>query len=316
MSRAPFTLRSHLALVILGAVLPSALLTGIIVWRTLEDARSRIEYRLLDAARADAEALDREFNGTIRVLQTLARSPLLDGADLAAFWAEAERAVRAQHGWFAVILLTPDGRQLVHTDVPYGQPLRHAAEPGSLREVRDTRRPVVGPLARGQRDSKLRFPIRVPVEREGSLRYVLTAVMEPESLTEVVRSRLPETEEWTRAIVDPGLVIAARSRDGDRYIGRPVTAEGAARVLRPPDVPFQGTSLEGEPLYSALSRGAFGWTTSVSVPAAVLDGPVRDSILSRTIPRSSGSISLPALPSINAPEHSTLPTALSTSCVN
>jgi hypothetical protein len=55
----PFSLRTHLALVILGAVLPSALLAGVIVQRSLEDTRIHIEHRLLDAARADAEALDR-----------------------------------------------------------------------------------------------------------------------------------------------------------------------------------------------------------------------------------------------------------------
>jgi signal transduction histidine kinase/ActR/RegA family two-component response regulator len=275
----PFSLRTHLALVILGAVLPSALLTGVIVRRTLDDSRIRLEHRLVDAAHADAEALDREFNGTIRVLQTLAQSPLLDAGDLQGFSAEAGRAVRVQPGWFAVILVSPNGHQLVHTGVPLGEPLRVAAEPESVRQVVDTRQPAVGPLTPGQRDPKLRFPIRVPVERDGRLRYVLTAVMEPESLTGLVRSRLPDTEEWTRAIVDPGLVIAARSRDGERYIGRAVTPTGAARVLNPPDAPFEGTSLEGEPLYSSLSRSEYGWVTSVSVPAAVLDGPVRTSLV-------------------------------------
>ena len=120
---------------ILGAVLPSALLTGVIVQRTLADTRALLENRLVDTARVAAEALDREFNGTIRVLNTLAQSPALDAGDLPGFWSEAGRAVRAQEGWFAVILLSPDGQQLVHTDIPIGQPLRRATEPDSVREV-------------------------------------------------------------------------------------------------------------------------------------------------------------------------------------
>jgi signal transduction histidine kinase/CheY-like chemotaxis protein len=39
-----------------------------------------------------------------------------------------------------------------------------------------------------------------------------------------------------------------------------------------------GTSLEGEPIYSVLSRSRFGWASSITVPAIVLDGPVRASI--------------------------------------
>ena len=82
----PLSLRSHLVLLVLGAVLPGALLTGVIVTRTLEQNRKVIENRLADTARVDAAALDREFNATIRVLQTLAESPALDAGDLKTFW--------------------------------------------------------------------------------------------------------------------------------------------------------------------------------------------------------------------------------------
>ncbi len=279
MALGPFSLRTHLILVVLGTVLPGALLSGLIVRRTLEENRAVLEHRLEDSARVDAAALDREFNGTIRVLQTLAQSPSLDAGDLKAFWEESSRAVRTQPGWYAVSLLTPDGNPQVHTDAPFGEPLQDGRDPDSLRQLTATRQPVVGKLTPGRRDPKLRFPIRVPVERDGTLLYVLTALMEPESLAAVIRTRLPETEEWTRAIIDPGLLIAARSRGGDQFIGRPVTSQGRALVRTPPARPTQGTSIEGESLYSSLSRSAYGWTTSVSVPAAVLDGPVRASIV-------------------------------------
>ena len=278
MLRGPLSLRSHLVLVVLGAVLPGALITGGIVWRTLESIRAVLEHRLTDTARVDADALDREFNGDIRVLQTLAESPLLVTRDFAAFRDEARRAVAVETGWAAVILLTPDGQQLMNTDIPTGEPLPRVSEPASLQQLVQTGQPVVGSLAPGQRDSKLRFPIRVPVVREGRLLFALTAVMEPVSVTPIIRSRLPEAEEWTRAIVDPSMQIAARSRGGDQYVGHLVTPEGAELVRRPPERPVAGTSLDGEAIYSALTRTHYGWTTSVSVPAAVLDGPVRASI--------------------------------------
>ena len=273
-----FSLRSHLALVVLGTVLPGALLTGIIVWRTLENNRGVIERRLSDAARVDADNLDREFNGTIRVLETLAQSPFLDRDDLVAFRDEAVRSVGVQKGWNAIILFTPDGQQVVHTLTPPGDALRRATEWNSLRQVVEDGRPVVGALTASPRDQKLRFPIRVPVTRDGRLRFVLTAVLEPESLTPLVQSHLPESEEWTRAIVDPAFRIAARSRGGNRYVGRPVSPEALDLVRNPPATPVAGTSIEGEALYSALRRSAYGWTTSVSVPVIVLDGPARASV--------------------------------------
>ena len=266
-------------LLVLGAVLPGALLTGVIVRRTLEQNRTVLENRLADTARVDAAALDREFNATIRVLQTLAQSPSLDTGDLKTFWPEARRAARTQPGWYAVILSTPDSELQLHSEVPYGEPLIEAQNADRARQVEDAREPVVGHLARG-RNGKLQFPISVPVERQGGqVVYILTALMEPGSLTPVIRTQLPETEEWTRAIVDPGLLIAARSRGGEQFIGQSVSEQGRALILNPPARPVQGTSLEGEQLYSSLSRSAFGWTTSVSVPKAVLDGPARASIV-------------------------------------
>ena len=274
----PLSLRSHLVLLVLGAVLPGALLTGIIVRRTLEQNRTVIENRLADAARVDAAALDREFNSVIRVLETLADSPSLDAGDLKTFWSEARRAARTQPGWYAVVLLTPDSEMQLHSEVPYGEPLTETQNVERAQQVEASGMPVVGRLARG-RGGKLHFPISVPVERQGQMVYVLTALMEPESLAPVIRTQLPETEEWTRAIVDPGLLIAARSRSGDQFVGHPVTAGGRALILNPPTRPTQGTSLEGEQLYSSFGRSTFGWTTSVSVPKAVLDGPVRASIV-------------------------------------
>jgi signal transduction histidine kinase len=276
--RGPLSLRSHLVLLVLGAVLPGALLTGLIVRRTLETNRTVLENRLADTARVDAAALDREFNGTIRVLQTLAQSPSLNAGDLKTFWSEAWRAAQTQPGWYAVVLLTPDSELQLHSEVPFGEPLREAQDLERARQLDDTRKPVVGQLG-PDRNGKLRFPISVPVERQGQLMYVLTALMEPESLAPVIRTQLPESEEWTRAIIDPGLLIAARSRGGDQFVGRAVTPQNRANILNPPARPIQGTSLEGEQLYSSLSRSAFGWTTSVSVPKAVLDGPARASII-------------------------------------
>jgi hypothetical protein len=240
-------------LLVLGAVLPGALLTGFIVRRTLEQNRTVLENRLADTARVDAAALDREFTATIRVLETLAQSPSLDAGDLKTFWSEAQRAARTQPGWYAVILLTPDSELQLHSEVPYGEPLVEAQNTERVRQVEETRKPVVGQLARGRGD-KLHFPISVPVDRQGQMVYVLTALIEPQSLVPVIRTQLPETEEWTRAIVDPGLLIAARSRGGDQFIGRPVTAQGRDNILNPPARPIEGTSLEGEELYSSLSR--------------------------------------------------------------
>jgi signal transduction histidine kinase/CheY-like chemotaxis protein len=280
-SRVPriLSLRGHLSLVLVCAVVPSALLAGLLVWRTLDANRAVGERRLLDTARVDADALDREFDASVRLLQTLAASPALDAGDLRTFYDEARRASRAQRAWAFVILASPDGRQLIHTAIPFGQPLSGVNDLDSLQRLVAGRRPVVGTLLAGRRDPTRRFAIRVPVERGGALRYALTAVVEPGSLAGVVSSRLPATEEWTRTVLDPNWTIVARTRDAERFIGQHASPTTIAVLSGAPDTILHQTTLDGERVYAAVARSAYGWRTAVAVPVQVLDAPIRSSLI-------------------------------------
>src|SRR4029453_18412646 len=83
------SLRVHLLILVLGAMLPGTLLTGVLVWRAFANNRVASERRLLDSARVDAAALDREFVSTLSTLQALSTSPTLDRDDLEGFFQEA-----------------------------------------------------------------------------------------------------------------------------------------------------------------------------------------------------------------------------------
>ena len=84
-------IRVYLLILILGAILPGALLTGILVWRTFANNRTVSERRLIESAHVDAAAVDREFASIISTLQVLATSPTLDENNLEAFYLEGQR---------------------------------------------------------------------------------------------------------------------------------------------------------------------------------------------------------------------------------
>jgi hypothetical protein len=195
-------IRVYLLVLVLGAMLPGVLLTGILVWRSFVNTRAITERRLIESARVDASALDREFDSAISVLQTLATSPSLDRDDLAAFYQEARRGQATQPGWYTLLLSSHDGRQLVSTRVPWGAPLPPVVEPESLQRLIATRRPGVGVIRQGRTTPGYFFAIRVPVIRDDILKYVLSAVVRVESLARVVPRQLPDSEEWTRSILD------------------------------------------------------------------------------------------------------------------
>src|ERR1044072_4367120 len=127
-------------------MLPGALLTGILVWRASASTRDVTARRLLDSARVDASAIDREFTGIISILEALATSPAIDRGDLEAFHADASRVHATQSGWYAIELMSLSGQQLVSTRVAWGTPLRPVGDPEGLKHLIATQEPVIGKI--------------------------------------------------------------------------------------------------------------------------------------------------------------------------
>jgi signal transduction histidine kinase/ActR/RegA family two-component response regulator len=267
----------HLLILVLGAMLPGLVLTGVLVWRAFANNRALAERRLLDSARVDAAALEREFAGVIHVLEALATSPTLDSGDLAAFHAEGQRIQSTQPGWYTIVLGSLDGEQLVSTRVPWGSPLMKVVEPDSLKRLVETRLPTVGvmrePPAGG---ADFVFPIRVPVFRDGDLKYALSAIVNVDSLTRVVPRDLPE--EWTRSVLDPGGTIAVRTRGAANFVGERAPEAFLQRLDRSPETILNETNVEGAGVYAATSRNRHGWTSVVVVPHSILDAPLWNSM--------------------------------------
>jgi signal transduction histidine kinase len=265
-------IRVYLLILVLGAMLPGVLLTGILVLRSFATNRASSERRLLESARVDASALDREFDSTIGILQALAASPSLDRDDLAQFYLEARRVHATQPGWYTILLLSNDRQPLVSTRVPWGTPLSWMVEPDSLLRVFDTRRPVVGVIRPAQSERELVFAIRVPIVRQDSVKYALSAIVNIDSLTRLIPAQLSNSEEWTRTILDSEGTIAVRTRGSEDYVGAKANEPFRRRIQDAPENVTSQTTREGMPVYAAYRRGTYGWTTVVVIQRAVLDG--------------------------------------------
>ena len=261
-------------------MLPGTLLTAVLVWRAFAHDRAAGERRLLESARVDAAALDREFAGAISILEALATSPTLDRQDFEAFHAEGRRIQATQPDWYNITLLSVDGRTIVSTRLEWGTPLLPAPDPDSLRRVLETRRPTVGVIrepARGGPEHL--FPIRVPVLRGGELKFALSAIVNVEGLARVVPKQLANSEEWTRTILDSEGRIAVRTRGAENYIGTRATDAFLARIRPEPATITSQTTREGVPVYAAASRTSHGWTAVVVVPRATLDAALGASMI-------------------------------------
>ncbi len=166
-----------------------------------------------------------------------------------------------------LLLVSLDGRQLVSTRQPWGTPLQRVVEPDSLQRLIASRGPVVG-VVRPARDGgpEHLFAIRVPVTRQNALKYVLSAIVNVESLARVVPRHQPNSEEWTRTIIDSEGTIAVRTRGAEDYVGAPAAEAFRARIRQSSESVSRQATREGVQVYAAFSRGMYGWTAVVVVP--------------------------------------------------
>ncbi|WP_225885254.1 sensor histidine kinase [Leptolyngbya sp. KIOST-1] len=262
-----------------GTLLPVVLFAGAIVYRLSYQEQAAAERRILREARNLAATVDREFSNTTRTLQALAASDQLVEGDLEGFYGDARRVEETQATWMTVILLSPDGQQLLNTRQPLGVPLPSVNEPASLTHLVATQRPVVGDLSRGNAGKNYAFPIRVPVIQDGVLRYALTAVITPQAMATVVEEQQPVEGEWTRTILDGQGVVVTRTLNPQQFVGQRGTPSFLRRIEAASEGVYQDLSLEGMEVYVAFSRiSNTPWTAAVTIPIQDIQGPARQAM--------------------------------------
>jgi signal transduction histidine kinase len=264
-------LGQRLFLLALAGILPLALMSGIGLLVLLWQQRAQAEHTGQEISRAIASAVDGELRRSLSVLEALASSTALDGKDLDAFRQAASRLNQTQAHWMTIILADKNGKVLLNTSALPGAPLPPLAERGSFDLAVQNGKPVVGYLARGAHGTYA-VPLRVPALRDGELRYVLTGVLLPEAMLDVVqRQRIPDN--WVISVFDARSMRVARSRSHDKYLGtqaspslRALMAGSANEGVGQTDV------LDGESVYTAYTRlPGSGWTVAIGIPIAAIN---------------------------------------------
>jgi PAS domain S-box-containing protein len=268
-------LRRHLLALVLATLLPMlALGATLAAWLAAERSDS-VEQGLRATAKALALAIDREAAANLATLEGLAASEALTIGDLPAFH---DRAILTRHqhpNWHSLILLDMAGQPLLHTGLPFGQPLPDDVNLDFAQQALLARQSIVSDLIVGPVTGNAGLAHVVPVRRGGKLRYMLAAVIRPEAWS----SLLAEFN------ADPGVILAAidgagrlvaRNRDDTSFVGRAAPAWFEAARSAAPDGLARGTCLEGYEVAGAFHASRrTGWTVFVGLPTAAIDAPVR-----------------------------------------
>jgi signal transduction histidine kinase/CheY-like chemotaxis protein len=270
------TLRTPLYMLVAAATIPvlfaTVVLAGLVVTRQRESLETRSRAEVAEVV----EKVDSAFDRSIAALEALAASKSLDSGDYQAFREEAQRVATTQPHWAQLVLV--DGRTGANLTsiVANSAFLPRLIDPAGLAEIARSPAPRVGNLITNPRlGSAPLLPIRIPVLREGVLRYVLWAALRVETITELLSSG-EWRRSWIATVVDASGTVVARSRDHERWIGRPGNPELDQSLQELESGWLKASTLEGNPAYVVAGRGPLsGWSAQLAIPAEEIDGPLR-----------------------------------------
>ena len=263
-------IRNRLLILVLAVLVPAfaaAALAIAYVYHEEQEAQNR---SVSETARAFALLVDNEIQTHAGMLRTLAAAPSLARGDLREFYEHARGTAPTPET--TVILLAPDGRQLLNTRRPFGAalPLRRVSNLPELMRRFGHDRMLVSDLYTSQVGGHRDFTIQVPVQIGGSLRYFLVMGVNAATLQRLMRQqRFPDT--WIASVVDRKGIILARSLENDGFLGRPVRSASQMRLASAREGMFAGRNLADVKVRAFFSTVPLSdWKILISIPDSEL----------------------------------------------
>ena len=277
----------YLIALILLAVVPLLVISGLLIWRHSELQRSAFEKSLLQTALALTVAVDRQLDSYRVMLETLAASEALQQGDIPGFHAFSARVVE-KHGAVFVSFFDRHGQQIFNTLRPSGEALPTpfkdprvqlndpdrppVGDPTYVKLAFETGKPNVSNLTYGLVAQRLIFVVNVPILREGKVEYVLNAAFEPDIMTRLLKEN-PTFSGVPAVIYDRNGFIVGRWQGADAYVGKRVL--GYERVKDVSSGVGIGQTLEGTRVYFSHARSAVtGWGVNVGADRDEVEGAI------------------------------------------
>ncbi len=270
------SIRNLLLRLLVVAFVPLVLLLSFFVWRYADSERRVVEARRLDTVSNLSFLVDAEVRSIRATIEALAVSPTLDAKDWPAFRTYAKSFVGPRIALIA--LLESSGQQVMSTAVPAGEPLPKRADMSMFADAL-AGKSMVSDVIIGTLLQRPLVTVVVPVQRDGAVAYLISAVLLPERLLSLF-AEAGVNPSWAAAVVDRQGRFVARNLSPEATVGQMARPELGA-VARGVDDQgeFFNTTLEGVQTGNSFRRSKVtGWTTVVSVPTTVLYAAYRSAL--------------------------------------
>jgi two-component system NtrC family sensor kinase len=259
--------------------------------RTRIERETEVEEQAGSIAHTAAAYLNEYLNGVDSIASTLARHPAVMTLDRA----ESDRLfadVLPGQPLLLNIVLTDQTGSLKGTGLAVAGTLERIVVPPYVQSVVATGKPQISQLTTGQVSGKPTVVLAYPVRQieGGEVTGVLALGLNLTELQTLFQD-IPLPEGSVVTLTDSASRVLARSRDADRYIGKPL---GVA-TISPKDVPRTQvvTGPDGVPRFygnAVIQRGP--WLLSVGIPTSVAVARLAPLFLRNMIIASTGIVSV------------------------
>jgi len=212
------TIRYQLTCLVLAAVLPVWLVSGLLVFHAYTVKRDQVTRTMQETAHSLAMVVDRDLASVQAALVALGTSPAFAAGDLRGLRLQVMELLKFYPG-ADIIVADATGQQLVNSTRPYGSPLPRRNNPETVRRIFETGQPIISDLFFGALTKRPLVSIDVPVFVHGKVAFDLAMTFPSDRLAAVLRQQnLPQ--DWYSVILDSKPVVVARSRFPERYVGK------------------------------------------------------------------------------------------------
>ncbi len=266
-------MRGYLFVMVLAILLPVVVFAGVLFWRYYDSELARIDQALENNARDIALDIDRDLQGKIVTLETLATAGSMDSHDYARFY---ERAMKVKDvAGVDISLRDRDGQQLANTRVPWGTPLPHNLFP-SDDEVVAAKKPVASNFTEGVVARQPIYVISVPVIENGEVNYLLHMTVNLSRLGDFLEAEIAPGQ--IAGILDRDNIVLARTQGFDDRVGKP-SSKSFTDQIKGPQGFWVGTNIQGYQIRLGYARSKLsGWLIWVGVPDTAVQADLRHTL--------------------------------------
>jgi two-component sensor histidine kinase len=269
------SVRNYLSVIALVAVIPLIALAAYVGDLDARSERDALRTALMSSARSLAAAVDREIDKHVAIAATLTHSRLLREERWSEYRTQANEALSFLPG-AGLIVADPAGHQLLN--LSRGQddamPVRPAAALQAERRAFATGQPQVSDIFVGRHSRQPIAAVDAPVFRDGAPLYTISIQLDPAKFRAMLNEQHYAVD-WYAGIVDRNGVFVARLHDPDgKLTSQPAGAEWRDAMDKNAEGIVRNRALDQEPLITAYTRTAHGWTVGVAISESALNAPL------------------------------------------